>query len=84
MLTVPIEQIIPIWTMVSKFLYVLHTEQDYEYAVALLDRLIDIVGEDETHPLASLMELVGLLVEKYEDIVVSIYSCTLHSALCTA
>jgi HTH-type transcriptional regulator/antitoxin HigA len=67
MLAVPVEQIIPTWTMVSKFLHVLHTEQDYEYAVALLDRLIDIVGEDETHPLASLMELVGLLVEKYED-----------------
>jgi HTH-type transcriptional regulator / antitoxin HigA len=46
---------------------VLPTEPDYEYAVALLDRLIDRVGEDETHPLASLMELVGLLVEKYED-----------------
>jgi HTH-type transcriptional regulator/antitoxin HigA len=70
MLAIPVEQIIPTWTMVSKFLQVLHTEQDYEYAVALLDRLIDIVGEDETHPLASLMELVGLLVEKYEDIYV--------------
>ena len=32
-----------------------------------LDRLIDEVGEDETHPLASLMELVGVLIERYED-----------------
>lgn len=67
MLAVPIEQIIPLWNHFSKFLHVLHTEPDYQYAVALLDRLIDIVGEDETHPLASLMELVGILVEKYED-----------------
>lgn len=24
-------------------------------------------GEDETHPLASLMEIIGVLIEKYED-----------------
>jgi HTH-type transcriptional regulator/antitoxin HigA len=33
----------------------------------LLDNLIDIVGENENHPLASLMELLGLLIEQYED-----------------
>jgi HTH-type transcriptional regulator/antitoxin HigA len=30
----------------------------------LLDSLI---GEDESHPLASFMEVVGILIEKYED-----------------
>jgi len=25
------------------------------------------VGEDENHPLASFMEILGLLIEKYED-----------------
>ncbi|HEX8709749.1 MAG TPA: hypothetical protein VF723_16025 [Pyrinomonadaceae bacterium] len=35
--------------------------------VALLKGLIDEVGEDESHPLASLVEIVGVLVEKYED-----------------
>jgi HTH-type transcriptional regulator/antitoxin HigA len=29
--------------------------------------LVDEVGEDEMHPLASLMEIVGVLIEKYED-----------------
>lgn len=33
------------------------TETEYQRAVALLDSLIDEVGEDESHPLASLMEL---------------------------
>jgi HTH-type transcriptional regulator/antitoxin HigA len=32
-----------------------------------LDRLIDEVGEDEKHPLASLMEVLGVLIERYED-----------------
>jgi len=39
----------------------------YERAVSLLDDLIDEVGEDEDHPLASLMEVLGVLIEKYED-----------------
>jgi HTH-type transcriptional regulator/antitoxin HigA len=33
----------------------------------LLDDLIDEVGEDEDHPLASLMEVLSVLIEKYED-----------------
>lgn len=45
----------------------LTTEQDYQQLVALLDALIDEVGEDESHPLASLMEVVGVLIERYED-----------------
>jgi HTH-type transcriptional regulator / antitoxin HigA len=40
---------------------------EYERLVAVLDQLIDQVGEDETHPLASLMEVLGTLIEKYED-----------------
>ncbi len=48
-------------------IYVPHTEEEYQRLVAFLDRLIDEVGEDETHPLSSLMEIIGVLVEKYED-----------------
>jgi HTH-type transcriptional regulator / antitoxin HigA len=51
----------------STFIHVLHTEQDYQQAVDLLDNLIDVVGENENHPLASLMELVGVLIEQYEN-----------------
>ena len=35
--------------------------------VAVLDDLIDVVGENERHPLAPLMEVIGVLIEKYED-----------------
>jgi HTH-type transcriptional regulator/antitoxin HigA len=35
--------------------------------LSYLDSLINIVGESEKHPLASLMELVGVLIEQYED-----------------
>jgi len=67
MLDMKIEQATPHWTEVSKILYLPHTEKEYLEAVRLLDNLIDSVGEDENHPLASLMEILGLLIEKYED-----------------
>jgi len=47
--------------------FVPHTESEYRQLVELLDSLIDEVGEDESHPLASFMEVVGILIEKYED-----------------
>lgn len=47
--------------------FVPHSEEDYQRLVALLDELIDRVGEDESHPLASLMEVIGALIERYED-----------------
>ena len=67
MSAVCLEQITPVWNDFSKFVHVLHNEHDYKQAVELLDSLIDVVGENENHPLASLMELVGILIEQYED-----------------
>ena len=55
------------WVELAKTVFVPHREAEYERLVAFLDSLVDEVGEDETHPLASLMELVGVLIERYED-----------------
>lgn len=68
MSAVYLEQIAPVWANVSKFVHVIHDENDYEKAVSFLDSLIDMVGENEKHPLASLMELLGVLIERYEDL----------------
>ncbi len=56
-----------IWPSVSRILRVPHSDAEYRDAVSLLDGLVDEVGEDETHPLASLMEVLGILIERYED-----------------
>lgn len=55
------------WSSVRRILYVPHTDAEYEQLVSVLDQLIDKVGEDESHPLASLMEVIGVLIERYED-----------------
>ena len=44
-----------------------HAESEYQRLVTVLDDLIDVVGEDENHSLASLIEVIGVLIEKYED-----------------
>ena len=55
------------WPELSRAVYVPHTTSEYERLVALLDDLVDEVGNDESHPLASLMEVIGSLIERYED-----------------
>lgn len=54
------------WSSLADSVFMPHTEDEYRRLVALLDGLIE-VGEDESHPLASLMEIFGVLIEKYED-----------------
>jgi HTH-type transcriptional regulator / antitoxin HigA len=54
------------WSLLAGAVFGSHTEEAYRRLVGLLDSLIDEVGEDESHPLASLMEIIGVLIEKYE------------------
>ena len=55
------------WPAVAETIQVPHSEKEYKDLVALLDDLVDEVGENEGHPLASMMEVIGVLIEKYED-----------------
>lgn len=54
------------WPPIAGFIYVPHNEKEYDQLVNLLDKLIDEIGEDEAHPLASMMEILGVLIECYE------------------
>ena len=53
--------------MKTDTLFVPYTEEQYNQLVKFLDKLIDEVGENESHPLASLMEIIGILIEQYEN-----------------
>ena len=55
------------WGNLASMVFVPHREEDYQRLVKVLDRLIDLVGEGESRPLASMMEVVGVLVAKYEE-----------------
>jgi HTH-type transcriptional regulator/antitoxin HigA len=62
-----LENVTKAWLPISRAVRVPHSNADYRQLVELLDRVTDEVGENETHPLASLMDVLGVLVEKYED-----------------
>ena len=44
----------------------IHDETGYDQMVALMNSLLDEVGDDENHALSGLLELVGDVVSKYE------------------
>jgi HTH-type transcriptional regulator/antitoxin HigA len=45
----------------------IHCEADYARMVTLMNSLLDVVGDDEDHPLSGLLELAGELVSSYEQ-----------------
>ena len=44
----------------------LRTKKDYARASAMLDAILDEIGEDEKHPFAELADALSVFVEKYE------------------
>lgn len=67
MSTQEMETVAQTWPSLARLIYVPHTEREYNRLVQMLDHLIDTVGNDESHPLASLMEVISVVIEKYED-----------------
>ena len=65
--TIQVNEIAKVWPIASKAVSALHSRIQYKNAVKLLDDLIDRVGENENYPLASLMETIAILIEKYEN-----------------
>lgn len=54
------------WAHIRPWLTLRH-ERDYAAAVARLDELLDVVGDNPRHPLYGLMDTLGALIEAYEE-----------------
>ena len=63
------------WTLIAPYLTI-NNDQEYEQAVARLNSLIDEVGTNEAHPLYSLLDTLGILIEVYESENYEIPDCT--------
>jgi len=66
--TLDVERLVPAWQALRSVAPVSHieSESDYEQATALLNSLLDIVLDDASHPLYSLVSVIGDLIEAYE------------------
>ncbi len=67
MINYNIEKISQGWSTLAPLVSVPRTDSEYDDLVDFLDHLIDIIGNDENHPLASLMDTVGTLIEFYDN-----------------
>lgn len=67
-LGIDFHRLIPAWKALQSAAPVSHidSEADYELATALLNGLLDVVRDDASHPLYSLVSVVGDLIEAYE------------------
>ncbi|MDQ0651109.1 helix-turn-helix domain-containing protein [Pseudomonas cedrina] len=54
------------WPFVSSLLTKPQSEADCDVLAAALNELLDIVGEDETHPLMGLADIIGDWIEAYD------------------
>lgn len=45
----------------------IQNEQEYDRMVKLMNALLDVAGDDEDHPLSSLLDLAADLVSRYEQ-----------------
>ncbi|MBC8420689.1 MAG: transcriptional regulator [Desulfobacterales bacterium] len=66
-MNIQLKEIAKVWPDIQPIFSVPHNEKDYNKLVNLLDSLIDEVGNNENHPLTSLMETIGSLIEAYES-----------------
>lgn len=55
------------WPSVAPAVFVPHTDTEYARLIETLDELLERIGEDECHPLASMMAVIGALIEQYES-----------------
>ena len=61
-----LEDISKVWPTVKAIFSVPHTESEYQTLVNTLDNLVDVVGNNQNHELAPVMETIGNLIENYE------------------
>ena len=54
------------WQAIAPML-IIRNEQDYDLSIIRLNALIDEVGTDESHPLYTLLDTLGVVIHAYEE-----------------
>nr|WP_315445321.1 transcriptional regulator [uncultured Pseudomonas sp.] len=55
------------WEFVSPLLRKPKNESDYDRLVQALDELLEMTGDDESHPLMSLVDIIGDWIEEWDN-----------------
>src|SRR3990167_3185440 len=62
-----VDQAIKHWAYVAPLVSYPKNEKEFNQLSSRLDELLDIVGENEKHPLMGLIDVLGNLISVYED-----------------
>jgi HTH-type transcriptional regulator/antitoxin HigA len=68
-MTIASQPLIQAWSALQAIVPVfpIRNEWQYEQALNILNGLLNIVGDDEAHPLYDLLDTLGILVHTYEE-----------------
>ena len=55
------------WSHVAPIIRHPKNEKEFNALVSRLDELLDVVGDDEHHPLIGLVDMISLLIATYEE-----------------
>lgn len=61
-----LQKLLTVWIDIAAVLAVPTTAAQYQQRVALLNELLNVVGDDESHPWIELVDTLGTLIEAYE------------------
>ncbi len=69
MIEIPTRELVQAWTELQSLvpMSAIQSEEQYDRSVETLDALLDLVGDDESHPLYDLLDTLGTLIESYEE-----------------
>lgn len=62
-----VKQAIKHWAHVAPLVSYPKNDKEFNQLTSRLDELLDIVGEDEKHPLMGLIDVLGNLISSYEE-----------------
>lgn len=61
------QKIVEHWKYLSSLIYEPQTDDEYNQLASTLDRLLDIVGDDENHELMGLVDVISHMISMYDD-----------------
>ncbi|ANN93333.1 TPA: hypothetical protein ACG3NF_002792 [Legionella pneumophila] len=62
-----INEVIDHWKHISPVIREPQNVDEYDQLAGFLDKLLDIVGEDESHELIGLVDVISHLITKYDE-----------------
>ncbi|KTD05804.1 hypothetical protein Lgra_2581 [Legionella gratiana] len=62
-----INELIEHWKHISSVIREPQNADEYDQLAGFLDKLLDIVGEDESHELIGLIDVISAMISKYDD-----------------